>query len=545
MMQDKGMSLKSLMELPFMGRTRIVAGATGINKPVHNVNIMVDLDILKWVKAGDLLFTTAYVFKQETLEATKAMFKEFADKGLAGLCIKVYPYINALDPELIALADDLSLPILDVDYEVSFNDIMTPIYRQLIDKQAWMLDKVEAVHKETMHILLKGGNSHDIVDMLTAHLEHPTFYLDYQFDEVVEPSQCLECYKELTHAYLASKRMSRGRKKTDSVLVDDVAIERVFIPVLVKDEVHGHLIVYGAKRSIDNVDILSLESAASLVAIESLKKLSIKEVENKYKAEFFDDLIALDPIRRSKAMERASNYGFKEEGTFSIMSLALADEPAGVKSIARGQKMTKMIYLLELMLMNQELTYLISTKDNHVNLLFMWRDKDHFNKRSNEVVELIENAVKGKFSSQYTIGVGRVYQGIEHTHYSLADAVKAIELSGIQGVHVIRFDQLGIYKLLSHPALSGELMEFYQATLEPLVQYDNKRDTDLVKTLEIYFEMNGNLKKMSEHLYTHYNTILYRISRIKEITEKNLDNEHDRYGLQTALKIKKILELKR
>jgi purine catabolism regulator len=48
---------------------------------------------------------------------------------------------------------------------------------------------------------------------------------------------------------------------------------------------------------------------------------------------------------------------------------------------------------------------------------------------------------------------------------------------------------------------------------------------------------------MSELLFTHYNTVLYRMNRIQEITGKNLENEGDRYGLQTALKIMKILEL--
>ncbi len=57
------------------------------------------------------------------------------------------------------------------------------------------------------------------------------------------------------------------------------------------------------------------------------------------------------------------------------------------------------------------------------------------------------------------------------------------------------------------------------------------------------FETNGKSEKMSEVLYTHYNTVLYRINRIQEITAKDLDCEYDRYGLQTALKIMHILDL--
>ncbi len=68
-----------------------------------------------------------------------------------------------------------------------------------------------------------------------------------------------------------------------------------------------------------------------------------------------------------------------------------------------------------------------------------------------------------------------------------------------------------------------------------------KKSTELVKTLKAYFEYNGNLTRMSEKLYTHYNTILYRINRINEITGMNLDDPNDRLNLEIALKISELL----
>lgn len=89
--------------------------------------------------------------------------------------------------------------------------------------------------------------------------------------------------------------------------------------------------------------------------------------------------------------------------------------------------------------------------------------------------------------------------------------------------------------------LTEELEDFYATTLKPLVDYDNKKSTELVKTLEAYFMFNGNLTRMSEHLYTHYNTILYRINRINEITGMSLDDSNDRLNLEIALKIRELL----
>jgi len=48
---------------------------------------------------------------------------------------------------------------------------------------------------------------------------------------------------------------------------------------------------------------------------------------------------------------------------------------------------------------------------------------------------------------------------------------------------------------------------------------------------------------MSESLYTHYNTVLYRLSRIQEIMKIDLEKEEHRFAAQTALKVHKIMKI--
>lgn len=546
MVNEKGIALGELLKMPFMQEHRLVAGAKGLDNLVLDVNIMMDLEILQWIKPGELLLTTAAVFKTATVAQMEDLFRELKDKGLVGLCIKIFPYINALDDKLIAVADAIGLPVIDINYEVSFNEIMTPIHKLFLNRQALILDRVETVHREAMTILLKGGGATDIVQMLTNYMDHPIFYIDYQFDEVVSGSKREVELLKLTKHFSETKQLARAKWRQDTLQIEGKAVERQLIPVMVKDEVHGHLVVYGTHHKISNVDVLSLESAASLLAIESLKKLSIKEVENKYKAEFFDDLIAIDHLRREKALERAVNYGFRVDAYYSIVSVRFQDLPNDVTGVLASQRATKVVYLLEMALHQENRPYLIATKNDGLNLLFMWSKKQDFERYIDDLSMRLEAILKDKARlGGYVLGVGRCYEGLSNGHQSLRDAQKAIDLMGISSSTVIRFDQLGIYKLLSHEVLREEIREFYEATIMPLVAYDEKRDTDLVKTLEVYFEMNGNLKKMSETLFTHYNTILYRITRIKEITHKDLEDEHDRYGLQTALKIRRILDLEK
>lgn len=134
---------------------------------------------------------------------------------------------------------------------------------------------------------------------------------------------------------------------------------------------------------------------------------------------------------------------------------------------------------------------------------------------------------------------------MEELYKSYEDAKKSITLGRLFNKKaIIHFDDLGIYRLLYYENLKPELIRFYNETIKPLVDYDKKKDTELVKTLESYFDNGGNLKRISQELFTHYNTILYRIQRIEEITDLSLQNPQDRLNLEIALKIMGIIDEK-
>ena len=109
---------------------------------------------------------------------------------------------------------------------------------------------------------------------------------------------------------------------------------------------------------------------------------------------------------------------------------------------------------------------------------------------------------------------------------------------------IICFEKLGIYRLLEQVSNFDELEAFYAETILPLDRYDKASNSDLIKTLVTYFQCTGNLRKVSKTLFTHYNTILYRMERIEEITGLDLKSAEDRLNLLIGLKIRDILREK-
>ena len=101
----------------------------------------------------------------------------------------------------------------------------------------------------------------------------------------------------------------------------------------------------------------------------------------------------------------------------------------------------------------------------------------------------------------------------------------------------------GTYRLLfrvlaSHPE---EVRSFYEDTVAPLVRYDDQYHTDLVGTLEAYFEQNCNMNATAAAIYAHRHTVAYRLDRVRELTGLDPTQSEDRERLGLGLKAYRII----
>lgn len=81
----------------------------------------------------------------------------------------------------------------------------------------------------------------------------------------------------------------------------------------------------------------------------------------------------------------------------------------------------------------------------------------------------------------------------------------------------------------------GCTLEPFRALVEPLVEHDRERRSDLVKTLKVYFDTGANASEAADRLFLHRNSMLYRLSRVEKLTGLNLKDPRVRLALQLGL----------
>lgn len=70
-----------------------------------------------------------------------------------------------------------------------------------------------------------------------------------------------------------------------------------------------------------------------------------------------------------------------------------------------------------------------------------------------------------------------------------------------------------------------------------LLDYDAQHGTDYVETLHVYLDAFGDIAAAAAKLCIHANTLRYRLRKLQEIAEIQLDNPNERLALMLQLQL--------
>lgn len=149
-------------------------------------------------------------------------------------------------------------------------------------------------------------------------------------------------------------------------------------------------------------------------------------------------------------------------------------------------------------------------------------------------LERLEPALGGL---RLTVGISRP-SGAEALSGAIREAEHARELARL------RTGPLNVVtdaEVTSHVALLAMVPDevrraFASRVLDPVLDYDARNDAGLVETLEAFLDHSGSWSRVAQHLHLHVNTVRYRISRVEELTGRDLGRFEDRVDVFLALR---------
>lgn len=152
---------------------------------------------------------------------------------------------------------------------------------------------------------------------------------------------------------------------------------------------------------------------------------------------------------------------------------------------------------------------------------------------------LQEDEVMSKESSKIVIGIGGKASRPEEYFESYQKAVETANILKKENEYqnYAFFDDLGSYTILDGVKEDLSTKIFIQKYLKDLYQLSKNQEIDLFETLRTYLMNSGNVSQTADELFLHRSTLTYRLNKIKEEVNIDIDDPNEQFNLMLAFKL--------
>ena len=156
-----------------------------------------------------------------------------------------------------------------------------------------------------------------------------------------------------------------------------------------------------------------------------------------------------------------------------------------------------------------------------------------------ETITAVHEKIERDSDASMTVGLSNSCQAAGSFPQGFEEAASAAEVGALikdrPGVYT--YDDLGPYRYVLDAEEGAR--DRHQERLGRLVEYDQRRGTELLGTLEVYLESRGNIVRTARTVYAHPNTLRQRLARIEQLSGFDLEHE-DWLSLGIAIKLVKL-----
>jgi purine catabolism regulator len=546
-------------------QAKVVAGAGGLDNVVGSVNVMEVPDIVNWVHAGELLVTTMYPLHDDRA-AVETLIPRLAEKGLAGLAVTMESYLEQLSPVMLEDADRLNFPLIELPPRVSFIDIIQPLTARILDLQAEELRQSERILRRLLDLVLVGGDYASIAEVIAEVAGHPVSIVD-RFRRVLGSGGDLgapwktalmerdgvgDSYLTLAYAPTTLDEVDGHSVRRARVAVGTQALEHVVCAIEVSSAELGSIIVWGPlSEAITSRAVMAIEHGATVAALKMMERLSISQVEQQFRNEILEGLLSEQASARQNAAQVSDRLGSRLVSPFLVAFVGpdvAPDTLLAQKERSEQSSVESSLHLARryLRVLHEGATFW--RKGPHLVVFLPLRRKEG----TQDKAELLEplRRLCARIQSEnapYTVsmGVSRVADSLDGFRQAYGDARHSLEigraLAGGKGSHVAHFDDLGLFRFVPTVESAATLRAFCEDILGPFLEHDRRRSADLVETLRVFLAKNQNHAQTSRALGIHYNTLRYRLAKIREIAGDALSDPQRRLTLEVALHLYPLL----
>lgn len=414
------------------------------------------------------------------------------------------------DAPAVAAAERLAIPLIGVAADADIRETDRELQRLLSDAGVHIERRAAQIALELGELSLAGHGLPSMLALLSRKLNRSVALFSSR-------EELIGFHGDSHHHALAQSMVLRSGDYRVG------AVDVWCLPLLAANHTIGTVVLLG--NSLTNADRATTKRAGMALALELSKTQALSAVEERYRGNFLEQLLAgaLTDTRIMQQRARDANVDLRKQYV-AVICMYSSASPVNVSVNISAQL--------------PSFSSAVLTAPHPAGVLCMIP----FEGKSATTKELMQTVFQDamRVVPDLKIAYGRAVSSPTEWQQSIQDAQLTTTLLLMASAKVLGYADIGIYQLLLPMHSTTEAHTFHRSQLQLLIDYEQSNDGELLQTLAAYFDCNGNLARTAELIHVHRNTLLYRLSRISQICHVDLDDADTRLSLWVALRLHRL-----
>lgn len=420
--------------------------------------------------------------------------------------------------------------------ESCFIDELNFTYEQLLHQKHY-IEKVSTFHDTLTTKLYESHSIEEVIRTISQTLEIPVTIEDLNFQARLYVGIEEDTYEELNADFLSFIQRTRSGK-IQSVAYDNTFIvqgklhNRLVSPINIQNQTIGYMSFIYTDKSIElEKDIMFLQRSANSAANYFLtERASIKGVEN-IKGYFLEQLLLKLYSCESSVIYRGYYMGVDLKEPFYIASLQLSSDERDTTNVEfQDQVIQSITRYLDM----QSYQILITQFEKQIVMLLPKVDELNF-----KLLNMM-NFLKSQFGyANFRIGLSNESESVDNITEGLEESQIVLRINNQDPI--VFFENANIIGTLINSKNMSTIRRKAQKELQPILQLKEVKRDELLKTMYVFLINGGNLQQSISDLSLSMSGLMYRISKIEKLLNKELRNPIAAYELLLMLDSLKIL----
>lgn len=430
---------------------------------------------------------------------------------LISVPISALAIVGHIDGQSIAIAEQANLPLLHLASDVDIRVVDRELQRLISDYDAQVDRRAAQIALELGEQSLAGGGFPAMLALLANRTGRAVAIYSVK-GEMLAFHGSSEIKATLLHIALTPGNQRVG------------GIDTWCLPLTAAGHGIGFIVLAGP--SLTDADKATVKRAAMALAMELTKTQALSAVEERYRGNFLEQLLAGNLTDPLVLQQRARETGVDVRKPHVAMVFSLPSDH-------QGQLQSQFVNALPQL--GSTIPWL-----NHALGVLCFVPADTSTVTEKQIIQPVLRDVQAYFPTVRAT-YGRVALAPSDWVRSLTEAELTQKLLHTHSPLALGYAEIGVYQLLLPLVNNADAMLFHHQHLGALLDYEREQHGELLQTLEAFFDCNGNLARTAESIHVHRNTLLYRLSRISQICHVDLDNTETRLSLWLAIKLHRLV----